>query len=239
MALVTIVGFFLQLCLFVVALPFDRRRVVAGRFFRLMGVVISWLIPFWRFGVAGPVPPRARRPRRTVVVSNHESNADAFLISHLPWEMKWLGKKSLFKVPFAGWMMVLAGDVAVTRGEVSSARGALDECARWLRRGMPVMVFPEGTRSADGTMGQFKDGAFRLALDAEAEVLPVAVYGTSTALPKHSWRFGFTRARVMIGTPIASAGKSIDTLKDETRAQIEKLLVALRIDAEAAGAAGA
>jgi 1-acyl-sn-glycerol-3-phosphate acyltransferase len=207
---------------------------VAGRFFRLIGVTAVKLIPFWRFGIAGPVPPRGQRPRRTVVVSNHASHADPFLISHLPWEMKWLGKKSLFKVPFAGWAMKLAGDVPVTRGEASSARGAMAICKQWLERGMPVMIFPEGTRSDDGVLGPFKDGAFRLALDAGADVLPLAVHGTRTALPKHSWRFGTTRARVMVGTPIASAGKTVEALKNEARAQIEKLQVALRREAEAA-----
>src|SRR5262249_17557695 len=87
-ALVATTGFFVQTVLFVVCLPFDRRRLVAGRAFRLVGVVAAKLNPFWRFGVVGPVPAPPRRP--TVVVSNHESNADPFLISFLPWEMKWL-----------------------------------------------------------------------------------------------------------------------------------------------------
>ena len=232
--LVAIVGFVIQVPLFLVALPFDRRRVVAGRFFRILGIVAVKLVPFWSFGVAGAVPGRRAWPRRTVVVSNHASQADPFLISFLPWEMKWLGKDSLFRVPFAGWSMVLAGDIGVTRGTSESARDAMVKCAHWLARGMPVMIFPEGTRSTDGAMGTFKDGAFRLALDSEADVLPVAVHGTGTALPKHSWRFGFTRARVMVGTPIATAGKTVDALKLEARAQIEKLQDMLRAEAAAA-----
>src|SRR5512144_2624892 len=91
-ALVVLLGFLVQTALFVVCLPFDRGRLVAGRTFRLVGVVAAKLNPFWRFGVVGPLPTRP--PRRTVVVGNHESNADPFLVSFLPWEMKWLGKAS-------------------------------------------------------------------------------------------------------------------------------------------------
>ncbi|HSP19860.1 MAG TPA: lysophospholipid acyltransferase family protein, partial [Myxococcaceae bacterium] len=152
--LVTLVGFFVQAALWLVCLPFDRRRLVAGRTFRLVGVVASKLNPFWRFGVAGPV---SRPVRKTVVVSNHESNADPFLVSFLPWEMKWLGKASAFRIPVVGWMMRMAGDISVERGERDSAKAAMAVCARWLARGVPVMLFPEGTRSKDGQLLPFKD----------------------------------------------------------------------------------
>jgi 1-acyl-sn-glycerol-3-phosphate acyltransferase len=229
--MVVVVGGVLHFVVAALTIPFDRRRAVAGRFLRLMAVTSAKLHAFWRFGVYGPIPPRGRRPRRTVVVSNHASHADAFLISHLPWEMKWLAKESLFKVPFFGWSMWLAGDVKVRRGERASAEEALGRCRRWLERGMPVMIFPEGTRSKTGDLLPFKDGAFRLALDAGADLLPIAVHGTETALPKHSWIFAPSRARVAVGTPIATAGKSVAELKDEARAQIEALRAEMARDA--------
>ncbi len=159
-------------------------------------------------------------------VSNHESQADPFLISFLPWEMKWLAKASLFRIPVAGWSMALAGDIPIHRGNDRSAKEAMDQCARWLERGVPVVIFPEGTRSPDGKMGPFKDGAFRLALDSGAQVIPIAVCGTRKALPKHSWKFGFTRALVAVGTPIPTAGRGasdLEAIKAEARAQIEAL----------------
>ena len=134
-----------------------------------------------------------------MVVSNHESNADPFLVSFLPWEMKWLGKASLFRIPVVGWMMRMAGDIPVERGDSDSAKEAMAACERWLARGMPVMLFPEGTRSKDGQLLPFKDGAFRLAIETGADVLPVAVAGTREALPKHSWKFGRAEGRVTIG----------------------------------------
>jgi len=218
--LVTMAGFAVQIAL-AASIPFDPRRVVVGRAFRLTGVVAARLSPFWRFGVLGAAP-RAIAPR-TVVVANHESQADPFLISHLPWEMKWLAKDSLFRIPFVGWSMRLAGDVAVRRGEADSGRRALERCAAWLRRGMPVMIFPEGTRSRTEELLPFKDGAFRLAIEQQADVLPLAVHGTRRALPKHSWRFGFTRALVTVGSPIATRGMTladVESLKDMARGQI-------------------
>src|SRR3954469_12721553 len=94
-----LVGFLLQAVLAVFTLPFDRRRLVCGRFFRLVGVFAVRMVPFWRFRVAGAVP---RIRGRTVVVSNHSSQADPFLISFLPWEMKWLGEGAGFKIPGGG-----------------------------------------------------------------------------------------------------------------------------------------
>ena len=225
-AVVILGGFFIQAALAVVTLPFDRRRYVCGRFFRLMGVAAAKMVPQWSFRVADGTP--ARIDGRTVVVSNHASQADPFLISSLPWEMKWLGKASLFKMPIVGWSMWLAGDVPVHRGSPTSAAEAMQKCARWLERGVPVMIFPEGTRSKDGALLPFKDGAFRLALDAQAALLPIAVEGTHTALPKHSWHFGRSRARVAVGKPIATQGRSIEELKQLSRTQIESLLRDLR-----------
>src|SRR5262249_60457049 len=92
-----------------VGLRCESRGGGAGRAVRLVGVVAARLTPFWRFGVVGPVP--SPPPRRTVVVSNHESNADPFLISFLPWEMKWLGKASLFRIPVWGGVGWLVGAV--------------------------------------------------------------------------------------------------------------------------------
>lgn len=222
--LVIIVGFFIQLVLFLFTAPFDPRRRVAGRFFRLMAVFVCWVNPLWRFRVVGPVAPPSGP---TVCVSNHVSNADVFLLSHFPWEMKWLGKDSLFRKPFLGWSMWLAGDIPVVRGDKLSGGAALQRCAEWVKQSMPVMIFPEGTRSLDGTLQPFKDGAFRLAVETGADLLPLAVHGTYDALPKHSWRFGRSDARARMGTPIPSAGKTAEELKAEARAQIERMTAEL------------
>jgi 1-acyl-sn-glycerol-3-phosphate acyltransferase len=229
-------GFGVQLPLALATYPFDRERRKAGRLARDLGVIFSSLNPMWDFRVHGPVP--TYRPGRTVVVSNHVSNSDVFLISHLPWEMKYLGKSSLFKVPVIGWIMWVAGDVPVVRGTKDSIRKAMDVCRRHLEQGMPVAFFPEGTRSATGELLPFKDGAFRLAIEAGADVLPIAVAGTRDALPKHSWRFGFARGLVTVGNPISTAAMTMDDLerlKTEARTQIEAMVAELQRAGREAG----
>jgi 1-acyl-sn-glycerol-3-phosphate acyltransferase len=225
--LVALLGFFVQLILAVFTWPFDRRKVITGRTFRLIGVTAARLTPFWKFGIHGPV----KKPHpRTVVVCNHESTADPFLISMLPWEMKWLGKASLFKIPAVGWSMWLAGDIPVRRGEKDSALAAMSICGRWLDKGMPIMIFPEGTRSKTDELLPFKDGAFRLAIEKGADILPIAVSGTSRALPKHSWRFATSRALVTMGTPISTQGMTladVERLKQMAREQILALRASL------------
>jgi len=223
-ALVALVGFLLQLVAALVTLPFDRRRRVVGRIIHSAGVVATRLSPFFDFAVHGQPPPSLAR--RTVIVSNHESHADPFLLAHLPWQMRFLAKASLFKIPLIGWGLWVAGDISVKRGTADSVQEAMRECAWWLEQGMPVMIFPEGTRSRTGELLPFKDGAFRLAIESQADLLPVAVRGTREAMPNHTWRFGFSKARVMVGTPIATKGMTladVERLKLLARGQIEAL----------------
>ena len=202
----------------------DKTRRRSGRLLRDMGVLACKANPMWDFQVHGALPDYV--PTKTVVVANHVSNSDPFLIAHLPWAMKWLGKASLFRVPFVGWTMALAGDIPVERGKSGSIKNAMRMCRENLALGMPVMIFPEGTRSRSGELLPFKDGAFRLAIDAGADILPLAVAGTRTALPKHSWRFGFSRGLVTVGTPIKTTGmtrKDVASLKAAARMQIQEM----------------
>jgi 1-acyl-sn-glycerol-3-phosphate acyltransferase len=164
-----------------------------------------------------------------VVVSNHESFADILLISHLPWEMKWLSKAELFRIPMLGWMMWLAGDIPVKRGFGPSAVEAIERCRRALANRVSVMIFPEGTRSTTPELLPFKDGAFRLAIDAGVPILPLALHGTSTALRKHDWRFGRSRAVVRVLEPVETAGLTpadVPALK----ARVRQLIADARAD---------
>lgn len=180
----------------------DRYRL--GRFFRNSAVLAGALNPFWKFRVIDRVHPDPRRPY--VFVANHRSSTDAFLIVRLPWEMKLLSKRSIMRIPLLGWQMRMAGDVPVDRGNKESARRAMEELRRWLDRRVSVFFFPEGTRSADGALAQFREGAFRLAIEAGVDVVPLALAGTGTGLPKHSIVFAPTTATLTVLPPIATAG---------------------------------
>lgn len=221
-ATLVIVSTFLVALVFVVTVPFDRVRNVVGRFFRICGTMLVRFNPLWSVRVSGWQKPRGAGP--FVVVANHQSIADIPAISYLPWEMKWVSKESNFKVPGLGWMMSMAGDVRLRRGEKESAKSAMAQCKWYLDRGMSVMLFPEGTRSSDGEIRPFKDGAFRLAIETGYPILPVAVAGTRHAIPKNSWVFGVKcQARIEVLEPIETKGLTTDdleTIKNRARTQI-------------------
>lgn len=208
--------------LLVITRPFDKQRYWVGLWFRKLAVVTCTLNPLWRFRTSGTYPANRRGP--FVAVSNHESFVDILLISHLPWEMKWLSKIEIMKIPVLGWDMVLAGDIPVERGTTRSAVKAMQRCTEVLKGGGSVIIFPEGTRSETSEMLPFKDGAFRLAIDAGVPILPLVVRGTGTALPKHGWRFGKSNAEVRVLPLIETAGlqrADLKSLSHRVRAVIE------------------
>ncbi len=214
----------------VVALPavalvrlFDRdpARYATGRVFRWFGSTITRVNPAWTVRITGDLPPDPRRPY--VVVSNHQSNADIPLISRLPWEMKWVAKKELLAVPLLGWEMTMAGDIPVDRRDPESRARVLVRARDMLAKRCSVMFFAEGTRSRDGRVKAFQDGAFRLAIESGVPVLPLAVDGTMDALPKDGWVFSRATCRVHVLTPVETAGMTVNdvsVLRERVRRQI-------------------
>jgi len=212
-----------------VTAPWDKGRYWTGFLFRKLTVVHQHLNPMWTFRVSGKMPANPRRPY--IVVSNHESFVDILLISQLPFEMKWLSKAEMFKIPVAGWLMSLAGDIKVTRGEITSASDAMKECADRLEKKVSVMIFPEGTRSTTGQLGKFKNGAFRLAIDTGCPILPIAVSGCRNALRPKDWRIGRAIAEVRVLDPIEVEGlthKDMYALRDKVRDTIAAEIGVLR-----------
>lgn len=194
---------------FLFTAPFDKGRYAAGRMFRVVGVTAMRLNGLWTFRVRGSLAD-PRRPY--VVVANHESYADVFLISCFPWEMKWLSKDTMFKIPCMGWMMQMAGDIRLVRGNRDSTLDAIAQCRDRLAKKVSVMIFPEGTRSKTQEMLPFKDGAFRLAIESGAPILPIAVAGTRNAMAKGTFRFLSARALAQVLEPITTAGMTLEDL---------------------------
>lgn len=190
----------------------DPAHYATGRVFRKLGDAMTRVNPLWNIEVTGALPADPRRPY--VVVSNHQSNADIPVISRLPWEMKWVAKAEMFRVPVAGWMMRLAGDIEVDRADPKSRAKVLIAARDYLERRCSVMFFPEGTRSRDGRVRSFQPGAFRLAIDAGVPVLPLAIDGTRDALPKHGWVFGpAIHARLKVLDPVPTDGLTHDDVE--------------------------
>jgi 1-acyl-sn-glycerol-3-phosphate acyltransferase len=225
LVLCILIWFPVMVVLLLVTGPFDRGRYIVGYVFRRIGPAMATLNPLWRFRYSGTMPQNPRHPY--VVVSNHESFADILLISHLPWEMKWLSKAELFRIPIMGWMMWLAGDIPVKRGFGPSAVEAMERCRKALRQRVSVMIFPEGTRSKTAELLPFKDGAFRLAIEAGVPILPLALSGTGTALPKHGWRFGRSAAHLRVLEPVDTAGLTLSDVP-ALKARVRDLIVRTR-----------
>ncbi len=218
----------------------DRPRWIAGRVFRFGARLLVALNPFWKVRVVGHVPERGSHP--FIAVANHESLADIVLIGSLPWDMKWLSKASIFRVPFLGQMMRMAGDVGVERGSASSRGASYGALRRWVRRGASIMIFPEGTRSRTSEMLPFRSGAFRLAIETGAPILPMAVHGTRTAIRKGSMKFGNADVVVRILDPVPTAGlgpDDLDELQSAVRRDIKDARAALNRDYGTASDAGA
>jgi len=211
--------------------PFDKGRYATGYTFRRLCVLHQWLNPLWKFKTSGQLPANKRNPY--VMVSNHESFVDMLLLSHLKMEMKYLAKESFLRIPLVGWMMKMSGDVSVLRGDRSSGAAALIVCEKWLKRKMSVMIFPEGTRSFDGEMRGFKDGAFILAIRTQTPMLPVVVHGTRSALRKSDWRMGDAKAEVRVLEIIETTGMTLndvpalrERVRDAMIAEIAKMRLA-------------
>jgi 1-acyl-sn-glycerol-3-phosphate acyltransferase len=204
--------------------PFDRNRVVAGRLLRLCGALVSRSFPFWRIRIDGAWP---KERGAYMVVANHQSFLDIFVLSNIPHEMKWVAKRSLFKIPWVGWCFYMSGDIPVDRGEAASAVAVLARARRYLENGMSVMMFPEGTRGRDGRMLPFKAGAFKLAIDAGVPVLPIAITGTAQGMPKGSPWVRPSRIHVQLLEPVPVTGLGegdVTRLRDEVRSRIEGAL---------------
>jgi len=195
---------------------------IPGRWTRRVGRATAAISPLWHFAIEG-TPPADVQTRAYVVVANHLSLADPFLLSSLPWDMQWVGKEALFKMPVLGWIMSLGGDISLRRGSGDSVRAMLDQCRRALDGGLSVMLFPEGTRSTTPGVQPFKDGAFELAIEKGVPILPIAVAGTDNCMRKGSGRLGRAKAIGRILEPVDTKGltaEDVGRIRDLTRQRI-------------------
>ncbi len=194
-----------------IALPFDRRRAIGHWWATRWGRWCVKVNPAWTCSVEGEVPKG-----HFVIIANHESMGDIMVAFHLDHHFKWIAKEVIFKVPFMGWLMHQAGYIPLRRGDKASVQQCMDRARKVLAEGVSVLFFPEGTRSPDGSVRDFKPGAFKLALESGVDILPLAITGTKGVLPKHSWRFSSEKSamRGLVGEPISVKGLTEADLPD-------------------------
>ena len=200
--------------------PWDRRKVVLHLYSCAWATFYVAVSPLWRVRVTG----REHLPWRggAVLVANHASLIDILALFGLFRPYKWVSKAENFKLPFVGWNMRLNGYVPLVRGDRESVVTMLAACSALLRAGSPVLFFPEGTRTRDGRLQPFKDGAFALAVVHGVPLIPIAVHGTGDALPKHGMVLeGRVDARVEVLAPIDPRDHpGVAALRDEARRRI-------------------
>jgi 1-acyl-sn-glycerol-3-phosphate acyltransferase len=188
------------ICLFTA--PFDPRRRAVHAFSCWWGYHYFQINPLWRLTYDGIENIRA--DKTYVLIANHQSLADILVLYGLHKRFKWISKASINKVPFLGFNMTLNQDVLLLRGDMKSIREMMDTCRDWLKRSCSIMLFPEGTRSEDGQIQTFRDGAFRLAMDCNVDVVPVVIDGTFEILPKGSKYLVFKKdIRIKILPPVS------------------------------------
>jgi 1-acyl-sn-glycerol-3-phosphate acyltransferase len=170
------------LILWILASAFDRRLKLQHWYSCVWGAFYLWLNPYWPVRVEGR--EKIEKSKIYVAVSNHQSILDILAIHYLFFHFKWVSKKENVYVPFIGWNMLLNRYVILDRASRKSFIKMMRDCRDHMENGSSIMMFPEGTRSEDGQMRSFKDGAFRLAIQMNCPVLPIVLAGTGEALPK-------------------------------------------------------
>ncbi|MDQ8155689.1 MAG: lysophospholipid acyltransferase family protein [Gemmatimonadota bacterium] len=168
-----------------------------------------------------------RRGSRHIFVGNHVSWFDVFaMAAHLRW-FKFVAKAELFRIPLFGPAMRHAGMIAIERQNQSRARQSIQQAGAAIRDGASVILFPEGTRGHSYALRPFKKGAFVLAVETEAPIVPVAIYGTIHVQPKGSFIIRPGTIHLHFLPPIDTAGRAYndrDALAAEAKARIAECL---------------
>jgi 1-acyl-sn-glycerol-3-phosphate acyltransferase len=145
-----------------------------------------------------------------VYAANHQSWFDIFtLLGKLPVQFRWLAKAELFKIYVLGRAMQAAGYIPIDRSNRRQAFESMTIAAQRIKEGTSVVIFPEGTRSPDGVLQEFKKGGFILALHSQHPIVPISLSGSHRILPKRGgWKIQPGRVQLTISAPIPTEGLS-------------------------------
>ncbi len=159
-----------------------------------------------------------------VFVANHQSYLDIpALFRAVPHNLHFVAKKEIKWVPFIGWYMMATGMIFIDRSNRMKAIASLDKAGQLIKNGKDVLLFPEGTRSKTGEVGEFKKGPFLLASKADIRIVPIHISGTEHVLPAGNFFLKPGKVTVHIGAPITSSGMDLVQLILHTRKQVVEL----------------
>jgi 1-acyl-sn-glycerol-3-phosphate acyltransferase len=196
-----VVFFPVTFIIWLLVLPFDRKRVVVHYLLIYQAIFVSSVIPVWKLRIEGR--KKAVPGTTYIIISNHQSILDILFVNCLRYRYKWISKIEINKVPVLNLYTKMADYITVDRGDKESKEKMLEESYKCLKEDISLMLFPEGTRSFDSEVGFFKRGAFQLAIAADKPILPVLIDGTGDVLPKHGFIFrGFHKITVRVLDPV-------------------------------------
>lgn len=196
--------FILSVVALVVCYPFDKARKVVHNISRVSCMCFWCVPPSWNRACRVIGLENIDKSKSYVIVINHNSMADIIALYFLPLNFRWVSKKEVFRIPYIGQLLSIHGDIAIDRSRGADAmRKVTEQGKMWISRGASIAMFPEGTRSKNGEMSRFKQGAFALAKEAGVEILPVVMHGTRTVLKSNRLFNWSNRLTVSVLPPIS------------------------------------
>ncbi|MCX6147609.1 MAG: lysophospholipid acyltransferase family protein [Candidatus Kapabacteria bacterium] len=160
-----------------------------------------------------------------VFISNHTSMTDIpILLSTLKYDARIIYKKELEKFPIFGFGLKKSSFIGIVREEPRKAIESINNAVKAIKAGASVIVFPEGTRSQDGSLGEFKKGAFMLAFRSGKDIVPVTIHNAYNILPKGSSKFKSGPAKIQIGKPIKVPPKASKKEEEELIAECQRVV---------------
>lgn len=219
----------ISFAILLVTAPFDRNRKLVHMYSCWWGYHYIAINPKWDCTFEGL--ENIDKNKTYVLVANHQSYWDIMVLYGLNRPYKWVSKEDIFKIPFIGWNMYFNQYVKIARGELKSIKKMMADCKNWLNQGASIMIFPEGTRSEDGELQEFRDGPFKMACDCNVEVVPIVINGTNKVLPKGSGNLDFNQkisVRVLPAVNPNDFEKKPRVLREHVKAQMATALRDLR-----------
>jgi 1-acyl-sn-glycerol-3-phosphate acyltransferase len=212
-----------------ITFPFDRNGNIVHHYARWWAKV-QLLVSGVRVKVKGL--EHLDRETPYIYMSNHQGSYDIFaLLSCLPVQFRWIAKKELFAIPILGWAMGAANYISIDRSGRRRALKSIERAASKIKGGVSVVIFPEGTRSRDGSIQPFKRGGFTLALKSGVPIIPITINGSRDVMARDSMRVRPGEIRVSVDRAIQTTPFSLrerNVLMEKVRETIERNLRADR-----------
>ena len=206
----------------------------SGRIQQWFARTWSWMIlktAMVRVAVSGRERVDFGKPHLYAV--NHASAMDIpVLYVHLPFQFRIIAKHELFRYPFLGWHLRRSGQIPIDRDNAHASFRSLRNAVEGLKKGMPLVVFPEGGRTETGELQPFLPGAFYVAIKAQVEVVPCALIGTYEVLPINTFHIHPGRVELVFGEPIATTGMKLHDM--EALAEKVKRAIAALVESRTA-----